>query len=139
MNDIYCLKIEVNLPSQFKLVDMILGVEHDVEESHTWVLTMDYDRSFGDLPIFYITNFINLLKDKFADLERIGIRRDMISIWRCINQPGEVYMEYWPEELRLLAAEGIKFRMLCRADPEPEPEEGPGMDAVIFPDGGFRC
>lgn len=133
MNDIYCLKIEVNIPGQMQLLDMILGVEHDMEEPHTWVLTMDYDKGFGDLPIFYITNFIDILKDKYTDLEEIGIRRDMISIWRCTNQPGEVYMEYWPEEMRLLAEEGIKFRILCRADAEEETE------TFIRQNEGFRC
>ncbi len=133
MNDIYCLKIEVNIPGQMQLLDMILGVEHDMEEAHTWVLTMDYDKGFGDLPIFYITNFLDILKNKYADLERIGIRRDMISIWRCTSQPGEVYMEYWPEEMSLMASEGIKFRILCRVDAEEE------MEPLILPYEGFRC
>ena len=66
MNDIYCLKIEVNIPGQMQLLDMILGVEHDMEEAHTWVLTMDYDKGFGDLPIFYITNFLDILENKYV-------------------------------------------------------------------------
>lgn len=132
MSDIYCLKIEVNLPSQMKLIDMILDVEHDVEEPDTWVLTMEYDETFGDLPVFYIHNFISLLRGKFGDLDKIGIRRDMISIWRCVSGPEEVFMEYWPEEMQMMASEGIKFRQLCRVE---QPDERP----EIFKVGGFQC
>lgn len=118
MDDIYYLKIEVEIAEQIRLIDSILGVSHDVEEPLAWILSMEYDATFGDLPIYYISNFIHILEDKFETLERIGIQRDMISIWRFVNSPGEVFMEYWPEELNLMASAGIHFRIVCRADAE---------------------
>lgn len=124
MDDTYCLKIEVEYPGQKKLIDLILDVEHDVEEVNSWVLTSEYDESFGDMPLYYISNFMDILSGKYGDLEKIGIRREMISIWRCISSATEVFMEYWPEEMRLMASEGIRFRLLCRALDEEE-EGGP--------------
>ena len=61
MNDTYYLKIEVSLPTQVELIDSILEVKHDEEETGAWVLSMDYEPVFGDLPIFYISNFIGFL------------------------------------------------------------------------------
>ena len=51
MNDTYFLKIEVDLPVQMKLIDSKLDVVHDGEEKGAWILSMDYDEVFGDLPI----------------------------------------------------------------------------------------
>ena len=120
MNDTYFLKIEVDLPVQMKLIDSILDVEHDGEENGAWILSMDYDEVFGDLPIYYISNFVGLLKGKYGELEKIGIKRDKISVWRCVYGAGEVFMEYWPEEMEMLAKEGLHFRiMVCQEENEP--------------------
>ena len=116
MNDTYYLKIEVSLPTQVELIDSILEVKHDEEETGAWVLSMDYEPVFGDLPIFYISNFIGFLKGKYEALEQIGITRDKISIWRCVEGPEELFMEYWPEEMRMMAEEGIRVRIMCRAN-----------------------
>lgn len=124
MEDIYCLKIEVDMPGQMKLIDLILDVEHDVEEAGVWVLTMEYEEAWSDLPLYYISNFMNILRGKYGDLEKIGIKREQISIWRCITGPQEVYMEYWPEEMRLMASEGIRFRLLCHIQEEEEGQQG---------------
>lgn len=125
MDDTYCLKIEVEYPGQKKLIDLILDVEHNVEEAEAWVLTMDYCESYGDLPLFYISNFMDMLRGNFGDLQKIGITRDMISIWRCFNDSTEIFMEYWPEEMNLMASEGIKFRVLCRVLDEEEGGDSP--------------
>lgn len=121
MDDVYSLKIEVDVPGQLELIDLILEVEHNVV-SDGWELQMDYNEEFGELPIFYISNFLDILRGKYKDLEKIGICREMISIWRCIVGPQEVFMEYWPEEMHLMAVEGIRFRILCRVPQEDDDE-----------------
>lgn len=123
MDDIYSLRIEVSRSGQVELINRILGVTCNVA-SDCWELQTDYADTYYDVPILYITNFLNILEDKYTALESIGIRREHISIWRCIRGAKDVFMQYEPEEMQMMAYQGIRFCIICRVLEEDE-EMGP--------------
>lgn len=118
MKDTYCLRIETERLGQVRLLDLLLEREHNTE-ADCWEFEIEENEMYRDFPTFYLTELVGIVKDKFEDLRKIGIRRDMISIWRCVGYEREGYMEYAPEDLKLLGENGIKFRISCYPE-EPD-------------------
>ena len=74
-----------------------------------WILEKQQKRKYRD----YISEFIKLLEGKYDALEKIGITRDMISIWYLYEYDQQCNMEFSPETMKKLADNGITLCISC--------------------------
>ncbi|MEG0796072.1 MAG: hypothetical protein RR397_06150 [Odoribacter sp.] len=131
MKDSYCLRIEVTNINHIQLLDLLLDQEHNTD-SPDWEFEMEEEEFYGDCPMIYISLLLDLIRNKFDDLEKIGIKRDMISIWRVVNYEREWYMEYQPSDLKELVEYDISFRISCYPTDDTMPAEIPTEENRIL-------
>jgi len=61
----------------------------------------------------YIKIFFDLLGNKYAQLEQIGITRDLIVIWIYYEYDQQCNMEFLPEDLKKIGSNGISLCVSC--------------------------
>ena len=61
----------------------------------------------------FINAFLDILETKYADLERLNIKRSDISIWLFYEYDEQCNLEFAPERLKRLGDNGITFCISC--------------------------
>jgi hypothetical protein len=63
--------------------------------------------------INFIDCFLDLLENKYEQLNEIGITRDDISIWMLYEYDNQCNMEFSPNEMKRLGDNGITLCISC--------------------------
>ena len=61
----------------------------------------------------FINVFLDILETKYADLEKLNITRENISIWLFYEYDQQCNMEFDPARLKRLGDNGITFCISC--------------------------
>jgi hypothetical protein len=61
----------------------------------------------------FIDIFINILDNKYDELSKIGIERELISIWMIYEYKEQCNMEFSPTDMRKLSENGIALCISC--------------------------
>lgn len=67
----------------------------------------------SDPYIDFINEFLDLLEGKYDQLLKIGIARDDITVWMLYEYDGQCNMEFLPEQMKRLGANGITLCVSC--------------------------
>lgn len=105
MRNIYFLQIGVS--DTILLIDKILGINHNTD--CFWQFRIEDEEE----SMYYMHFLMDLLKNKYADLLKIGVERDVISIWRLYEYDQQCNMEYSPSILKRMADNGVTFCISC--------------------------
>ena len=108
MNSVYYLQIDIDDSdiSLLKKVDSILKIEHNT--SNWWQYVIEQKKQIN-----YITFFLNLLEGKYEALEKLGISREMISIWHLYEYKDNCYLKYSPDEFKRMGMNGLTLCVSC--------------------------
>jgi hypothetical protein len=108
MKSYYSLRIDVP-DEKFEIVDRILGVKSNCPPFWELQLVQEEDNEY----IPFIDYFLSILEGKYDQLEKIGIRRDNISVWFVYYYNSQCNMEFSPKDMYNLGKEGIVFCISC--------------------------
>ncbi|MBX3165339.1 MAG: hypothetical protein KF900_12765 [Bacteroidetes bacterium] len=61
----------------------------------------------------FINIFLDILETKYADLEKLNIKRDDITVWMLYEYDQQCNMEFDPARLKRLGDNGIKLCISC--------------------------
>lgn len=104
----YILKIEASKDA-FPEITAILEVEPS-KTQNVWELSIDEDNALFTRAIAYL---VSIIESKKAELEGIGVTHDSISVWLYKPYTGQCNMEFNPNEMKLLADNGITLCISC--------------------------
>lgn len=110
----YRLYIHCNSDEVYHQITEILLIEptiFDNEIKNCWCYAID-EKDEDDY-IDYINVYLDLIEPKFPELERIGIERSDISIWRIYEYQHQCSMEINPKEMKRLGSNGITLCIDC--------------------------
>ncbi|MEZ4777447.1 MAG: hypothetical protein R3D00_30000 [Bacteroidia bacterium] len=101
--------------SNYKEVNRVKGNKNPGEPRSILRL---YETTQPDEPQWFEVNtFLDILDDKYEDLERAGIRRNQISIWiNCQSEDNECRISLDPLTILRLGQEGIRLCVTCDQD-----------------------
>lgn len=118
MGSSYNLRIIVD-SNKYPLLTTILGVEPTPKSrankrlttnTATWELVIsEYSQLYAEA----IDYFLNLLRDKAAQLEQIGVSCDSTTIWYLYEYEGQCNMEFHPIDLKRMGDLGITLCISC--------------------------
>lgn len=61
----------------------------------------------------YINNLLDILENKYEQLESIGVTKEQITLWFYYNYEFQCNMEFEPEHLKRMGVNGIKLCITC--------------------------
>lgn len=61
----------------------------------------------------FINEFLNLLEPRFEKLERLGVKREDISIWFLYNYDQQCNMEFDSQRMKRLGESGVTLCISC--------------------------
>jgi len=103
--------LQIDAPQeQYDEIDIILGVKSNSPHKG-WQLGIVQKENDKYIP--FISYFLSILKGKYEALEKIGITRDDISVWKLYEYEGQCNMEFSPEDMYNLGKEGIVLCVSC--------------------------
>ncbi|MBP7478753.1 MAG: hypothetical protein KA797_09530 [Chitinophagales bacterium] len=118
----YYYKLQINFdPSveTFNKVTTILGIQpsdedfsgfpNNIPSSWTYEVIDDSHDEYFD----FINIFLDILETKYADLEKINIKRENITIWMLYEYDQQCNMEFDPIRLKRLGDNGITLCISC--------------------------
>jgi len=112
----YRLYIDTKSEEIYNLVSEILQTEPTILDNRkvngtkpSWCLAIDEKDEYID----YINLYLDLLEPKFSDLEKIGIDRNDITIWRVYEYQQQCSLEITPQEMRRLGNNNITLCIDC--------------------------
>jgi len=109
----YYYSLRIDAPQeQYDELDIILGVKSNFTPSIGWGIEL-VEKKDEPENIYFIDYFLSILKGKYEALEKIGITRDNISVWKLYEYEGQCNMEFSPEDMYNLGKEGIDFCISC--------------------------
>ncbi|MDD3144648.1 MAG: hypothetical protein PHV23_00895 [Candidatus Gracilibacteria bacterium] len=86
--------------------------EHKIELDRS-VFEFEVEEKENEKYFNYIDFFLNILEDKYDLLEKIGINRNDITIWRLYRYNNQCNMEWNPKDLKRLGDSGISLCVSC--------------------------
>ena len=106
----YILRINCT-NNQSEEITQLLNVKPTLSTYKRWEfeIVQDYDSEY----IYYVQNFLDILKDKYNQLEHIGVSRDCIEIWIYYEYDQQCNMEFSPEDLKNIGNNGIALCISC--------------------------
>lgn len=108
MSYFYSLRIDSN-EDVYDEISKILGVDI-TDYKLGWQLEVKLNNEENrDV----IAEFLNLLKDKYRELNQIGVKQDDISIWLIYEYKDQCNLEFEPEILKKLGENGIRLCLSC--------------------------
>jgi hypothetical protein len=114
MNYFYKLQISFS-PSRetLKSLNSILGIEYltDDENPSVWLYKVEQDES--DEYFDFINEFLDILENKYVDLEKLNIERDDITIWMIYEYDDQCNMEFNPQRMKRIGENGITLCISC--------------------------
>ena len=114
-------RLEIDLPDDVKVeeVSTILGFRPTIPRSEDGDLWMVENEAPDEEPedgwVHYITKYCESVRHGIADLERLGISSDYISIWMLYEYDQQCNMEFTPDEMKAIGDLGITFCISCWA------------------------
>lgn len=106
----YVLKINCN-NNQSEQIAHLLNVKPTLVTSKRWEFEKVQDGNSEY--INYIKIYLDILKDKYNQLEQIGVTRDCIEIWMYYEYDQQCNMEFSPEDLKYIGDNGISLCISC--------------------------
>ena len=108
----YQLTIDIN-KQWHPAIDVLLGVS-ETKGKEFWC----YEIIVEDNPIkineqTVLLHFMNILENKYSDLEAMEIQRSDIIIYVIYEYNNECNMEFLPEEMMLMGKNGIVLAISC--------------------------
>lgn len=112
----YRLHINTKNEEIYQEVSKILNIEptvfeNDNEKKTLWCYAID-EKNEDDY-IDFINLYLDLLEPKFNELERIGIKKNDISIWRIYEYEYQCAIEVTPQEMKRLGNNDITLCIDC--------------------------
>jgi hypothetical protein len=106
----YILRINCN-NNLSEEITRLLKVKPTQSTFKRWELEIvqDCDSEYID----YVKNFLDILEDKYDQLEQIGISRDSIEIWIYYEYDQQCNMEFSPDDLKKIGNNGISLCISC--------------------------
>ncbi len=108
MSYFYSLRIDSS-EDKYDEISKILGVGI-VDYKLGWQLEVNLNNE-GNRDV--IAEFLNLLKDRYSELNQIGVKQDDISIWLIYEYKGQCNLEFEPEILKKMGENGIRLCLSC--------------------------
>ena len=97
----------------FDSIEQILNTHRSNEDNLYWELIIIDDDTDSLPPVYYIDAFLPLLQGKYQELEKIGIYREDITIWKYYEYDEQCNFEFHPDEMKQLADHGIVLCVSC--------------------------
>ena len=112
MNNVYYLQIDIDDSdiSLLKKVDTLTVLALCTGQFGNAGQSRDIEQK---KQINYITFFLNLLEGKYEALEKLGISREMISIWHLYEYKDNCYLKYSPDEFKRMGMNGLTLCVSC--------------------------
>lgn len=110
MNLYYSLRISAP-DEQYAAIDAILNVKSNFPISSGWGVGVTIGDD--DPYISFINVFLDILEGKYDELNKIGVTRDHISIWKLYEYENQCNMEFMPKDMYRMGKEGIAFCVSC--------------------------
>ena len=108
MKYFFSLRIETS-PDKVSLISEILGLMPNYPQV-SWGYSLDTkDNQYTN----FVEIFLKILYDKYDQLERIGINREHISIWIIYEYEEQCNLEFNPDDMKNIGAEGISLCISC--------------------------
>ena len=108
MKYFFSLRIEAEQEQVFKIND-ILGIKSNYPEVSWGYKLKTKNQSYTN----FVDSFLKVLDGKYDDLQKIGIKRENISIWMIYEYEEQCNMEFSPKELKKLGENEITFCISC--------------------------
>ncbi|MCL1943925.1 MAG: hypothetical protein FWF54_10315 [Candidatus Azobacteroides sp.] len=105
----YSLQIDTSI-DKYDMINGILGVKSNSPHAG-WEFGIE--QKDDDEYIHFIDYFLSILKDKYEQLEVIGVTRNDISVWMLYEYEGQCNMEFSSEDMYNLGKEGIVLCVSC--------------------------
>ena len=97
----------------FDAVNRIFNTHRSNNDDLYWELIIIDDDTDSLPSVYYIDAFLPLLQGKDRELERIGISREDITIWKYYEYDEQCNLEFHPDEMKQLADNGIVLCVSC--------------------------
>jgi len=107
----YSIQIYCNTDDYLE-INKILGVKStDLEPSEIW----SYEVTVGEDDKYYdfISEFMDILQGNYEKLEKLGIKRSVISLWLIYEYDEQCNMEFDPMNLKRMGENGIGLCISC--------------------------
>jgi hypothetical protein len=106
----YILRINCN-NNKSEEITHLLNVKPTLSTCKRWEIekVQDYNSEYID----YLNIFLIILKDKYNQLEQIGVTRDCIEIWVYYEYDQQCNMEFSPDVLKNIGDNGISLCISC--------------------------
>ncbi len=109
----YYYTLQINVPpSKQKKVSSILGLKSELVDFYSDTLYVKVEKEDHE-PFLFVDYFLSLLEGKYEDLQKIGVERENISIWKEYAYDSQCNMEFFPEATYRLGKEGITLCVTC--------------------------
>lgn len=119
MQNKYCLEIDCT-ESDIKVLVQILNIE--IDKNFNWKYKLDLEKNVfsywvleeeKDKYFDYINYFLDLLEKKYDNLNKIGINKSDITIWRYYKYFEQCNMEFEPNDMYRLWKNDISLCVSC--------------------------